>query len=32
MYVTNLFAVSGGAKLDVVEWICEQMGVEKVNN
>ena len=25
------FAVSGGAKLDVVEWICEQMGVEKVN-
>ena len=24
------FAVSGGAKLDVVEWICEQIGVERV--
>eukprot|EP00943_MAST-04B_sp_MAST-4B-sp1_P008355 g8355.t1 len=24
------FAVSGGARLDIIEWICDQMGIEKV--
>ena len=24
------FAIAGGARLDVVEWICEQMGFDKI--